>query len=140
MTHDPNSDTGAHQLAGARRSGLALAGGAQTLREAGAEVKHVAAVAIDARRGSVATRLDDVAQGLRGGADSVATKAADVGRVAHGAADTVEGAARYVRDHDARDMAAHVGALLRGHPGKTLLAVLAAGYLAGLVLHRAQRR
>jgi hypothetical protein len=33
-----------------------------------------------------------------------------------------------------------VGALVRAHPGKTLLGVLAVGYLVGLVLHRGQRR
>lgn len=138
MTHDTNSDAGSHNLAAVGRS--ALTGGAQTLLETGTEIKHAAAVAIDARRGSVATRLDDVAHGLHGSADSVATKVADLGRVTHGAADAVEGAARYVRDHDARDMALDVGALVRAHPGKTLLAVLAAGYLAGRVLQRAGRR
>jgi hypothetical protein len=137
MTHDTNTDSGAHTLIAAGRS--ALAGGAQTVRDTGAEIRHAAAVAVDARRGSVATRLDDIAHGLHGSADSVTTTAADVGHVTHGAARTVEGAARYVRDHDARDMAAHVGALVRAHPGKTLLGVMAVGYLAALVLHRTRR-
>ncbi len=137
MSHDMNSDTGVHALAAAGRT--ALASGAQTLRETGAEITHAAAVALDARRDGVASRLDDVAQGLHGGADSVGTTAADLSRVTHGAADAVEGAARYVRDRDARDMAADVGALVKAHPGKTLLGVLAVGYLAGLVLHRTRR-
>lgn len=137
MTHDTNTDSGAHSLMAAGKS--ALAGGARTVRDTGAEIGHAAAVAVDARRDSVATGLDDLAHRLHGGADSVATAAADIGRVAHGTADTVESAARYVREHDASDLAAHVGALVRAHPGKTLLGVMAMGYLAGLVLRRSRR-
>jgi hypothetical protein len=95
MTCDSNTDSGAHTLIAPGRS--ALAGGAQTVCDTSAEIGHANAVAVDARRGSVATRLDDVAHALHDGADSVATTAADVGRLARGAADTVESAARSER-------------------------------------------
>jgi hypothetical protein len=54
-------------------------------------------------------------------------------------ADAAERAARYVRDHDARDMARDVGVLVRTHPGKALLAMLAVGYLTGRALQRRSR-
>jgi hypothetical protein len=137
MIDDTNRYAGIDDLATAGRS--ALADGAQALRETGTEIRRAAAGAIDARRGPVATRLDDVAQGLHGHAESVTTKGAHVGRMTHGAADTVASAANYVRDHDARAIVADLGALVRAHPGKSILAVLAVGYLAGRALPRAWR-
>jgi hypothetical protein len=137
MTHDTNTGTSAHDLASAGRS--ALADGVQTVRTTGAGIRHAAAVALDAQRGPVATRLGDVAHVLHGGANAMAAMAADAGQVAHGVADTVDDAARYVRNREARDMSADVGTLARVHLGKTLLGALAVGYLAGRVLHRAPR-
>jgi hypothetical protein len=109
----------------------------ETLRETGAELGRTAATAIDARLGSVAKGLDDVAHGLHGGADSVATKGTHVSRITHGAADTVESAAQYVRDHDTTAIVTDLRTLVQTHPGKSLLAFLAVGYLAGRALQRA---
>ncbi|MEP7345176.1 MAG: hypothetical protein ABI877_07910 [Gemmatimonadaceae bacterium] len=83
------------------------------------------------RRGKVASMLDGVASRLHEKADAGSERVMDLG---HGAADKVEATARYVREHDRREMMSDVEAFARKHPGKSLLAVAVVGFLAGRAL------
>ncbi|HEY6507816.1 MAG TPA: hypothetical protein VIY56_07365 [Vicinamibacterales bacterium] len=110
--------------------------GIQTVREKGSEVGRRAAFGIEARRDSVASGLEGVAQGIHGSADAVAKAGRTVGGAAHEAADSLASAARYVRETRTKEMVAQVGALVRLHPGKTLLAAVAVGFVAGRAMRR----
>jgi hypothetical protein len=110
--------------------------GVQTMREKGVEVGRKAVVGLEARRATVASGLDGVAQGIHGGADAVVKAGSTVSGMAHGAADSLASTARYVRDTQTKEMLGHVEALIRVHPGKTLLAAVAIGFVAGRALRR----
>jgi ElaB/YqjD/DUF883 family membrane-anchored ribosome-binding protein len=106
------------------------------VREKGAEVGRKAALGIEARRDAVASGLEGVAQGIHGSADAVAKAGTTVSGMAHGAADSLASSARYVREHQAREMVSHVEELIRMHPGKSLLVAAAVGFVAGRALRR----
>jgi ElaB/YqjD/DUF883 family membrane-anchored ribosome-binding protein len=108
----------------------------QTVRDKTSEVGRRAVVGIEARRESVASGLEGVAQGIHGGAEAVAKAGTTVSGMAHGAADSLASTARYVREHQAKEMVGHVEALIRVHPGKSLLAAAAIGFVAGRALRR----
>ena len=114
----------------------AVAEGAEKVKEKGSELGRKAAASIDAKRDKVASGMESVAHGLHGRVDSMAETGAKVSQAAHGAADSLESAAQYVRDHDTKEMLSDLEAVIRKHPGKSLLAVLAVGYLAGRALQR----
>ena len=95
-----------------------------------------AAELIDARRDAVADRLDDIAHVVHRRADAVEVAGSKVSRAAHGTADTIDTAARYVREHHSTSqMVSGLGNVVRAHPIKAMLAVLAVGYLAGRNRH-----
>jgi ElaB/YqjD/DUF883 family membrane-anchored ribosome-binding protein len=85
---------------------------------------------IDENRGPAADKLHDVASTLHEKADSLpgGEKVADL---AHSAADKVEATAGYVRDHDVQDMMADLENVVRRHPGQSLVAAAAVGFLLG---------
>ena len=84
----------------------------------------------------MADSLEGAARGLHERADSIAGGGERVSQVTHEVADKVENASRYIRDKDAKDMLADVESMVRAHPTRSLLAVLAVGWLAGRALRR----
>ena len=107
-----------------------------TVREKGSELGRKAVAAIDERRLGVADSLEGAARNLHSKADSIAEGGERVSKVAHEVADKVDNASRYIRDKDAKDMLADVESMVRAHPARSLLAVLAVGYLAGRALRQ----
>ena len=105
-----------------------------TVREKGNELGRKAVAAIDERRLGVAENLEGAARNLHTRADSIAEGGERASKVAHDVADKVDNASRYIRDKDAKDMIADVETMVRRHPARSLLAVLAVGYLAGRAL------
>jgi hypothetical protein len=59
-----------------------------------------------------------------------------VGAVTRPAADKVHAAAVYFRQHNAKDMLTDLEIFLRRHPGESILAAAAAGFLVGYALRR----
>ena len=106
------------------------------VREKGSDLGRKAVAAIDERRVNVADGLEGAARGLHSKADSIAGGGERVSRATHEVAEKVENASRYIRDKDAKDMLADVESMVRAHPTRSLLAVLAVGYLAGRALRR----
>ena len=106
------------------------------IREKGNELGRKAIATIDDRRINVADGLEGAARGLHSKADSIAGGGERVSKATHEVADKVENASRYIRDKDAKDMLADVESMVRAHPTRSLLAVLAVGYLAGRALRR----
>ncbi len=83
--------------------------------------------------------VDAVDRGREGVAkqiDGAALRAGQVSGVADRTADRLGSAAKYVRDHDTRDLMDQLVGLVRSHPGKSLLAVAALGFVTGRVLRR----
>ncbi len=115
-----------------------LTSSAETIRATGAEFGRTTAHAIDTGREAVAKRLGGAAAGLHGGADLVADRGAQMSSAAHGTADAIESAAQYVRDRKPRAVWADLMGLVKAHPGASLLAVLAVGYVVGraMPMHR----
>ena len=95
-----------------------------------------AVASIDGRRMAAADGLEGAARGLHDKADAIAGGGERLSKVTHEVADRVDGASRYIREKDARDMLADVESIVRAHPTRSLLAVLAIGFLAGRVLRR----
>ena len=85
---------------------------------------------IDENRGPVADKLDGVASTLDENAESL-PGGEKVASLAHDAADKVEATAQYVRAHDVQDMMADLENLVRKHPGQSLIAAAAVGFLLG---------
>ena len=106
------------------------------IREKGNELGRKAIATIDDRRINVADGLEGAARGLHNKADSIAGGGERVSKATHEVAEKVENASRYIRDKDAKDMLADVESMVRAHPTRSLLAVLAVGYLAGRALRR----
>jgi ElaB/YqjD/DUF883 family membrane-anchored ribosome-binding protein len=139
MNHDSGINVGdvSDQIGNAMDSTLAEASSVSgKIREKGSELGRKAVARIDERRVGVADGLEGAARGLHNRADSIAEGGERVSRVTHEVADKVDNAARYVRDKDAKDMLANVESMVRAHPTRSLLAVLAVGYLAGRAFRR----
>lgn len=88
------------------------------------EVGRAVQETIDENRGTAAQKMQTVASKLHENADSVAG-------FAHTAAEKMEASADYVRDHNVKDMAADCEAFVRRHPGQSLIAAVAVGFLLG---------
>lgn len=95
------------------------------IKERAAEVGRKVVDAVDSGRLGVADRLDGAAQ-----------RAEKVSGAAQTTADKLGSMAEYVRENDTRSMMAQAESLVRAHPGKSLLAVAAIGFLTGRALRR----
>ena len=133
MSHDSGSHVG-EDIGEAVDSTLNDVTG--TIREKGSELGRRAVASIDDRRLGVADTLEGAARTLHTKADSLAQGGERASKAAHGVAEKVDNASRYIRDKDAKDMLADVEHMVRNHPTRSLLAVLAVGYLAGRALRR----
>jgi len=78
-----------------------------------------------------ASKVQETAGRLPGG-DTVQNAARTV-------ASGMEHSATYLREHDFTDMQADIGNFVRRHPGQSLIAALAAGFLLGQALRRSRR-
>lgn len=56
--------------------------------------------------------------------------------IGHATADKMESAADYLGEHDARDMMSDLGRFMRRHPGRSLIAAAAVGFLVGRSFRR----
>ncbi len=131
MTHDSGTRIG-EDIADAVETTLDdVTGG---IRKKGSELGRKASESLEDGRAAAADGLRVAARSLHRRADSIATGAERVSRATHDMADRVDSASRYVRDNDARTMLADVEAVVRRHPARSILAVLAIGFLAGRAL------
>jgi ElaB/YqjD/DUF883 family membrane-anchored ribosome-binding protein len=80
---------------------------------------------------SAASKLHQQADAVSGGADTVA-------QFAHKAADQLDRTANYVRDHDTRAMLDDTRFFVKEHPGASLAAAAAFGFLVGRMLWRSR--
>ena len=85
---------------------------------------------IDENRDAAADTLQTVASRLHENAESIpgGEKAASL---AHSTAEKVEATAQYVREHNVEDMMADLKNFVRRHPGQSLFAAAAIGFLLG---------
>ena len=87
------------------------------------------------RRETLARGMDSAASSLHSRADNL-PGGEKVARAAHATAEGIEKAADYVRDEDLDAMLDDVQQLVKRHPGATLLAAAAAGFLLARVFSR----
>ena len=73
--------------------------------------------------------IDTAASSLHASVESL-PGGPDVARAAQSTADTMEKAADYVRDHDLKGLLSDITRIAKRHPGATLLAATALGFLA----------
>jgi len=85
---------------------------------------------IDENRGPAADKLQGAAAKLHETADSL-PGAEKVSNLAHSAAGKIEATAEYMREHDVRDMMADLETFVRRHPGQSMIAAAAVGFLLG---------
>ena len=102
-----------------------------------AEIGERAAAALDDKRDAVARAIDAAASALHARVESL-PGGPDVARAAQSTADTMEKAADYVRDHDLKGLLSDVTRIAKRHPGATLLAATALGFLAIRAIGRNQ--
>jgi hypothetical protein len=93
-----------------------------------AEIGERAAAAFDDKRDAIARKLDAAASALNARVESL-PGGPNVARAAQSTADTMEMAADYVRDQDLKAMLSDVARVAKRHPGATLLAATALGFL-----------
>ena len=102
-----------------------------------AEIGERAAAAFDDKRDAVARSLDAAASSLHARVESL-PGGPNVARAAQSTADTMEKAADYVRDHDLKGLLSDITRIAKRHPGATLLAATALGFLAVRAMGRNQ--
>ena len=104
----------------------------RTPRHTAADWGRSAASAMDRNLQSAAGALENTASKLRervpasGKVNDIATKTAD----------KFETTARYLREHDTRDMVSGMESMVRRNPGASLCAALAVGFLIGTAIKR----
>jgi ElaB/YqjD/DUF883 family membrane-anchored ribosome-binding protein len=100
-----------------------------------ADLAQTAADTIDDKRSSAAAGLSAAASALHDKADSL-PGGDGVQDFAHATADRLSSTAMYVREHDMNRMMGDVEALVTRHPGPSLLAAAAFGFLIGQAVTR----
>jgi len=85
---------------------------------------------IDETRAPAAEKLEGAASALHEKADQL-PGGETVAGLAHSAADKMHSTAEYVREHDVQGMMSDVESFARKHPGQSLLAAAAVGFLIG---------
>ena len=102
-----------------------------------AEIGERAAAAFDDKRDAVARTLDAAASSLHARVESL-PGGPNVARAAQSTADAMEMAADYVRDQDLKGMLSDIARVAKRHPGATLLAATALGFLVVRAIGRNQ--
>jgi hypothetical protein len=106
-----------------------MPGATRDAGQAAADLGRSAARKADRARTRAAAGLEHAAKYVHSGADRMAS-------AGHGAGDALSSGARYVREHDARDIGHEVMAAVRRNPGVALLGAAALGFLVGRVVTR----
>jgi len=107
-----------------------VAQAAERAKERVTEAGRGAAAKIDEKREPAADALDSAATALHDKADSL-PGGESVSSMAHTAANKVGATADYVREHNVRDMMSDVEQFVKSHPGQSLVAAAAVGFLVG---------
>lgn len=123
-------DTGAGSTQGVKTKVTDMASQAKTTA---AEWGRSAATAVDRNLQSAAGALENTASVLR---DRAPAGGGRVGEIATATADKIESTARYLRDHDTRDMVAGMETLVRRNPAASLASALAIGFLIGTAMRK----
>ncbi|HYP06910.1 MAG TPA: hypothetical protein VER03_11825 [Bryobacteraceae bacterium] len=97
-----------------------------------ADWSRSATTAVDRNIKSAAGALESTASTLR----ERAPGSGKVNEIATATADKIETTARYLREHDTRDMVAGVESIVRRNPGPSLAAALAVGFLIGTAMRK----
>lgn len=108
----------------------AVSDSASHVKDKVSQLGHSAADRLHQTRVATADALD-------GAVGTLHHKADQVSELGHEGAAKVGVAARYIREHDSKDMLADVTELTKAHPGKALLVALAVGFLAARALRSA---
>ena len=103
------------------------------VRDMAAEAGRNAQSKLDESRAPAAEKLESAATALHERADDL-PGGETVSGIAHSAADKMEATADYVREHSLQDMMGDVETFVRKHPGQSLLAAAAVGFLVGRTL------
>ena len=90
---------------------------------------------INEQRKAAAHALDTAAGTLHEAAATLPVGERVTG-IGHSAADKMESAADYLGEHDARDMMTDLGRFMKRHPGRSLIAAAAVGFLVGRTFRR----
>jgi ElaB/YqjD/DUF883 family membrane-anchored ribosome-binding protein len=104
-------------------------GASSEARATAANIGRRAKRAEETVRSTTADSLESAANAVHSGGTRVAS-------AAHSAADALASGARYVRDHETRDMIEDFLELVRNNPGPALLGAVALGFLVGRTLSR----
>jgi len=94
------------------------------------DIGRSAAAKIDEKREPAAGALDSAASTMQEKAESL-PGGESVSRTAHTAADKLAATADYVREHEVKDMMSDVEQFVKSHPGQSLIAAAAVGFLVG---------
>lgn len=94
-----------------------------------------AADRINDARGPAAQQLDNVAARLHRSARQL-PGGPKVQRFAHLTGDKLAGTANYIRSHELNHVMSDVGRVVKRNPRESMLAAVAAGFLAGIMLKR----
>ncbi|MGH9630904.1 MAG: hypothetical protein ACRD7E_21545 [Bryobacteraceae bacterium] len=116
-----------------RSVGERLSNAAQESRVKASELGRNAADKIDRNRESAAGALHNTASTLRNRGQS---SGESITRIATRAADRLDTTATYMQDHSFRDMMDDVGQVVRRHPGPSIAAAAAVGFLLGAAMRR----
>lgn len=100
-----------------------------------AELGRSAEAKINEKRKPAASALESAAATLHEKAGSL-PGGERVSRIARKAARQMESTAGYVRGHDVRDMIGDLGSFVKRHPGRSLIAAAAVGFLVGRAVRR----
>jgi ElaB/YqjD/DUF883 family membrane-anchored ribosome-binding protein len=109
-----------------------VSGMASQAKTTAAEWGRTAASTVDKNLQSAAGALENTASKLRDRSPATGK----VNKVATATADKIEHTARYLREHDTRDMVSGVETMVRRNPGASLCAALAVGFLIGTAMKR----
>src|SRR5690349_15743584 len=108
---------------------------ASQARNRATEFARTAEAQINDKRKTAAAALDSAAGTVHRASDTlpVGDRAASFG---HAAAGRMESAADYLGDHDVRDMAGDVRRFVKKHPGRSVIAAVAIGFMVGRLFRR----
>ena len=115
-------------------SSAATGTAAARVQDKAAELKRVAETKINEKREPAAGAMDNAASILHEKAESLPGE--HMANVAHSAADKLQDTANYVRQHDVRGMASDFEQFVKRHPGQSLIAAAAVGFLIGRVFQK----
>jgi len=110
-------------------------GAVDKAQDKAAELGRTAESKLNEQREPAASALESAAATLHEKAESL-PGGERVTSIAHSAADKMKSTADYIREHDVRDMMGDVEEFVRSHPGQSLVAAAAVGFLVGRALRR----